>query len=117
MELRSAGWRDGRADEVGRVGADIERTISNTATSNIQHGPISESIPLLMRFGMSTGHRVKLQALRRGWTGYVVQRPVDDLPRLTCDVRIVVLLKSGPQAGKIAVIAEIIDHNRVREPS
>lgn len=29
-------------------------------------------------------------------------------------VLIVVLLKSGPSAGKIAVIAEIIDHNRVR---
>ena len=27
---------------------------------------------------------------------------------------LVVLLRSGPHAGKIAVIAEIIDHNRVR---
>jgi len=27
----------------------------------------------------------------------------------------VVFLKSGPSAGKIAVIAEIIDHNRVRD--
>lgn len=28
--------------------------------------------------------------------------------------RLVVLLKSGPHTGRIAVIAEIIDHNRVR---
>ena len=28
---------------------------------------------------------------------------------------IVVLLKAGPSAGKIAVIAEIVDHNRVRQ--
>lgn len=27
----------------------------------------------------------------------------------------VVLLKSGPSAGKVAVIAEIIDHNRVSD--
>lgn len=27
---------------------------------------------------------------------------------------LVVLLRSGPHAGKTAVIAEIIDHNRVR---
>lgn len=31
----------------------------------------------------------------------------------TEDRTLVVLLKSGPQAGHIAVIAEIIDHNRV----
>ena len=30
---------------------------------------------------------------------------------------LVVLLKSGPSAGDIAVITEIIDHNRVRIPS
>ena len=30
---------------------------------------------------------------------------------------LVVLLRSGPHAGNIAVIAEIIDHNRVRSRS
>jgi len=39
--------------------------------------------------------------------------PVDARARGSRD-RAVVLLKSGPSAGKIAVIVDIIDHNRVR---
>lgn len=40
---------------------------------------------------------------------------ITSLARLTSN-HLVVLLKSGPSAGKIAVIAQIIDHNRVRSP-
>lgn len=71
---------------------------------------------MLMRFAMLVGHRVKLPALRRGWTRYVQSNSRGIQPEQT-DLSapiLVVLLKAGPQEGHIAVIAEIIDHNRVR---
>lgn len=56
---------------------------------------------------------LKLQTLRRGrpqcvkfWNSFT--------NNLYLTRNLVVLLKSGPSAGKIAVIAEIIDHKRVR---
>jgi hypothetical protein len=56
---------------------------------------------------------IQLQALCGGRTRYVgfhlMRRGWSMAYNLTA-----VLLKSGPCSGKIAVIAEIIDHNRVR---
>lgn len=54
---------------------------------------------------------IQLQALRRGGPWCVQQSCIANV---FLTILLVVLLKSGPSAGQVAVIAEIIDHNRVR---
>ena len=65
-----------------------------------------------------TGTTIKLQAFRRGRAWYVKPSSRESMePQrilvTSCARPVVVLLKSGPHEGQIAVIAEIIDHNRV----
>ncbi|KAI0318364.1 ribosomal protein L14-domain-containing protein [Amylostereum chailletii] len=60
---------------------------------------------------MLTGPRIKFHAFRRGWPWCVPPSALRERC-LSLKQSAVVLLKSGPQTGKIAVIAEIIDHNR-----
>jgi hypothetical protein len=55
---------------------------------------------------------IELQTFRRGRQRYV-KKETRNIVNSTHLISKVVLLKSGPSAGSIAVIAEIIDHNRV----
>ncbi len=57
---------------------------------------------------------IQLQAFRRGGPWCVQQFCITDA---FLTILLVVLLKSGPSAGQVAIIAEIIDHNRVRRLS
>jgi hypothetical protein len=56
---------------------------------------------------------IKFQTLRRGRPRYDYKISCINQPRAYLYSITVVLLKSGPSAGNIAVITEIIDHTRV----
>ena len=80
-------------------------------------GCILEGMGLLTCFDFDFCAGINFQAFRRGRTSYVTltYNSFVYLKKKWCFT--VVLLKSGPYSGRIAVIAEIIDHNRVRNPS
>jgi hypothetical protein len=57
---------------------------------------------------------IQLQALRGGRARYAsIHLTLFKVVNVAGNL-VAVLLKSGPFSGKIAIIAEIIDHNRVR---